>query len=232
MQSLSEGSPTPHKPQSIDHQLEVSSSTLKECIDTCYDDLLRFARILVYSSQRTLTFDEVNGIATEIMSDVTVEVLAQSRQYNLSRQPRPWILGFVRNAVARRRERLGIETRRGVPLDYFLRDVDHAVFDEMQDRLLFDQLVWVAANSDGCPEEALLEKEMENETRDQLLSLHTTMLSLSIEDQEVLHQALITNFDCLEMARSLVITPGATRTRLHRALKRLGEAHFRQHPAG
>jgi DNA-directed RNA polymerase specialized sigma24 family protein len=232
MQSLSEGSPTPHKPESIDHHPEVGLSTLKECIDTCYDDLFRFTRILLHSSQRTLTFEEVNGIACEILGDVTVEVLAKSHEYDLTRQPKPWILGFVRNAVARRRERLGIETRRRVPLDHFLRDVDHSVFDEMQDRLIFDQLTWVATNLDGCPEEALLEKEKWDETQSQLLGLHRTMFSLSIDDRDVLQQALATNFDCLEMARRLIITPGATRTRLHRALKRLGEAYFRQHPAG
>jgi RNA polymerase sigma factor (sigma-70 family) len=209
----------------------VGSSTLKECIDLYYDDLLRFTRILVYSSQRTLAFAEVQAIAADIMSDVTVEVLTKSHEFDTARRPRPWILGFVRNAVARRRERLGVETKRRVPLDHLLRDVDHAVFDEMQDRLIFDQLVWVASNADACPEEAYLEKETQNEADNQLQSLHKTMLSLSVEDREVLREALTTNFDCLEIARTLFITPGATRTRLHRALKRLGEAYFRQHPA-
>jgi RNA polymerase sigma factor (sigma-70 family) len=81
---------------------------------------------------------------------------------------------------------------------------------------LFDQLT---ANSYAGPDQEFAA----NEQAELLLSL------VSPEDQHILILALLQGFEREALAQQLGISPGATRVRLHRALKRLRLAWSEQH---
>ena len=88
--------------------------------------------------------------------------------------------------------------------------------EHLSESELFDQLM---ANSS-----AGLEQEIAaNEQAELLLSL------VSPEEQHILTLAFLQGFEREALAQKLGISPGATRVRLHRALKRLRLAWSDQH---
>ena len=88
--------------------------------------------------------------------------------------------------------------------------------EHLSESELFDQL---AANSSAGPDQEIAA----NEQAELLLSL------VSPEDQHILMLAFLQGFEREALAQKLGISPGATRVRLHRALKRLRLAWSEQY---
>ena len=88
--------------------------------------------------------------------------------------------------------------------------------EHLSESELFDQLM---TNTSAGPDQEIAA----NEQAELLLSL------VSHEDQHILMLAFLQDFEREALAQKLGISPGATRVRLHRALKRLRLAWSEQH---
>ena len=167
-------------------------------------DLLRvlgpFARRVC--AARGLSVDETTR---ELLVEVTGRALTRQADFDPARPPRAWLIGIAANVVRRWSEQKGIQNRRTA----------HALEPgTAQSGDAFDRLI-AAAATPGAHEEALANVRVE-----QLLQAAATP-----EDRNVLQLALVEDLDMATVGRSLKISPGAARVRLHRALRRL-RAHL------
>ena len=123
-----------------------------------------------------------------------------------------WLLGITINVIKRNKAELIKRSQRELSMsDMSLMQEEHLSESE-----LFDQL---AAHSAAEPDQEIAA----NEQAELLLSL------VSPEDQRILMLAFVQGFEREALAQKLGISPGATRVRLHRALKRLRLAWSEQY---
>ena len=156
--------------------------------------------------------EEVSAVAIEVLQEVVLEALDHADRFNPSGQPMAWLLGIAINVIKRKKAELARRSQRELSIgDLSLMQEEHLSESE-----LFDQLT---ADSSAGPDQEIAA----NEQAELLLSL------VSPEDQQILMLAFLQGFVREALAEKLGISPGATRVRLHRALKRLRLAWSDQH---
>jgi len=148
--------------------------------------------------------EDVPAVAVEVLQEVVLEALDHADRFNPTGQPMAWLLGIAINVIKRNKAELIKRSQRELSMsDMSLMQEDHLSESE-----LFDQL---AAHSSAEPDQEIAA----NEQAELLLSL------VSPEDQRILMLAFVQGFEREALAQKLGISPGATRVRLHRALKGL-----------
>jgi RNA polymerase sigma factor (sigma-70 family) len=148
--------------------------------------------------------EDVSAVAVEVLQEVVLEALDHEDRFNPAGQPMAWLLGIAINVIKRKKAEFAKHSQRELSIsDLFLKQEEHLSESEV-----FDQL---AANSSAEPDREIVA----NEQAELLLSL------VSPEDQRILMLAFLQGFEREALAQKLGISPGATRVRLHRALKRL-----------
>jgi len=157
--------------------------------------------------------EDVATVALEVLQQVVLEALDHAERFDSTGQPMAWLLGIAINIIKRNKaERIKSSQR-----ELSMSDLSLMQEEDLSESELFDQLV---AHSD-----AGLDQEIAaNEQARLLLSL------VSPEDQHILMLAFLEGYKREELAQKLGITPGATRVRLHRALKRLRLAWSEHYP--
>ena len=182
-----------------------------ECITDNVASLLGILRSYV-KRMGLASGEEVPAAAVEVLQEVVLEALDHADRFNPTGQPMAWLLGIAINVIKRKKAELAKRSQRELSMiDLFLKQEEHLSESE-----LFDQLM---ANSSAGPEQEIAA----NEQAELLLSL------VSPEDQHILMLAFLQGFEREALAQKLGISPGATRVRLHRALKRLRLAWSDQH---
>jgi len=156
--------------------------------------------------------EEVSTVALEVLQEVVLEALDHADRFNPTGQPMAWLLGIAINVIKRNKAELIKRSRRELSIS----DLSLIQEEHLSESELFDQLT---ANSSAGPDQEIAA----NEQAELLLSL------VSPEDQHILMLAFLQGFEREALAQKLGISPGATRVRLHRALKRLRLAWSNQH---
>jgi RNA polymerase sigma factor (sigma-70 family) len=156
--------------------------------------------------------EEVSTVSLEVLQDVVLEALDHADRFNPTGQPMAWLLGIAINVIKRNKaERIKRSQR-----EFSMSDLSLTQEEHLSESELFDQLT---TNSSAGPDQEIAA----NEQAELLLSL------VSPEDQHILILAFLQGFEREALAQKLGISPGATRVRLHRALKRLRLAWSEQH---
>lgn len=156
--------------------------------------------------------EEVSAMAVEVLQEVVIEALDHADRFNPTGQPMAWLLGIAINVIKRKKVELAKRSQRELSIGEFSLAQDEHLSEEE----LFDQ---ITADSSAGPDQEIAA----NEQAELLLSL------VSPEDQQILMLAFLLGFEREALAEKLGISPGATRVRLHRALKRLRLAWSEQH---
>jgi RNA polymerase sigma factor (sigma-70 family) len=182
-----------------------------ECITDNVASLLGILRSYV-KRMGLASGEEVPAVAIEVLQEVVLEALDHADRFNQTGQPMAWLLGIAINVIKRNKAELIKRSQRELSIgDLSLMQEEHLSESE-----LFDQLM---ADSSAGPDQEIAA----NEQAELLLSL------VSPEDQHILMLAFLQGFEREALAQKLGISPGATRVRLHRALKRLRLAWSEQH---
>ena len=155
---------------------------------------------------------DVPAVAVEVLQEVVLEALDHVDRFNPTGQPMAWLLGIATNVIKRNKAELIKRSQRELSMS----DMSLLQEEHLSESELFDQL---AANSSAGPDQEIAA----NEQAELLLSL------VSPEDQHILMLAFLQGFEREALAQKLGISPGATRVRLHRALKRLRLAWSEQY---
>jgi RNA polymerase sigma-70 factor (ECF subfamily) len=161
---------------------------------------------------RLASGEDVPAAALEVLQEVALEALNHADRFNPSGQPMSWLLGIAINVIKRNKAELVKRSQRELSIS----DLSLVQEEHLSESERFDQL---AANSYAGPDQEIAA----NEQAELLLSL------VSSEDQRILMLAFLQGFERDALAEKLGISPGATRVRLHRALKRLRLAWSEQH---
>jgi RNA polymerase sigma-70 factor (ECF subfamily) len=148
--------------------------------------------------------EEVAAVAVEVLQEVVIEALDHADRFNPTGQPMAWLLGIAMNVIKRKKAELARRSSRELSMS----DLSIAQQEPLGENELFDQLTTYTT---AGPEQDIAA----NEQAEILLSL------VSPEDQQILLFAFLYGFERDALAEKLGISPGATRVRLHRALKRL-----------
>jgi RNA polymerase sigma-70 factor (ECF subfamily) len=156
--------------------------------------------------------EEVPAVAVEVLQEVVIEALDHADRFNPTGQPMAWLLGIAINVIRRKKVELAKRTQRELSIG----ELSLAQEEHLSEHELFDQ---ITADSSVGPDQEIAA----NEQAELLLSL------VSSEDQQILMLAFLQGFEREALAEKLGISPGATRVRLHRALKRLRLAWSEQH---
>ncbi len=157
--------------------------------------------------------EDVAAVALEVLQQVVLEALDHADRFDITGQPMAWLLGIAINIIKRNKAERIKTSQRVLTIS----DLSLTQEEELSESELFDQLV---TNS-----EAGLDQEIAaNEQAGLLLSL------VSPEDQHILMLAFLEGYERDALAQKLGISPGATRVRLHRALKRLRQAWSEHYP--
>ena len=156
--------------------------------------------------------EDVSAVALEVLQEVVLEALDHADRFNPKGQPMAWLLGIAMNVIKRNKAEHIKRSQRELSMS----DLSLVQEDQHSESELFDQLT---ANSYAGPDQEIAA----NEQAELLLSL------VSPEDQHILMLAFLQGFEREALAQQLGISPGATRVRLHRALKRLRLAWSEQH---
>ncbi|HEY6285891.1 MAG TPA: sigma-70 family RNA polymerase sigma factor [Ktedonobacteraceae bacterium] len=182
-----------------------------ECITDNVASLLGILRSYV-KRMGLASGEEVPAVAIEVLQEVVLEALDHADRFNQTGQPMAWLLGIAINVIKRNKAELIKRSQRELSIgDLSLMQEEHLSESE-----LFDQHM---ADSSAGPDQEIAA----NEQAELLLSL------VSPEDQHILMLAFLQGFEREALAQKLGISPGATRVRLHRALKRLRLAWSEQH---
>jgi RNA polymerase sigma factor (sigma-70 family) len=192
----------------------VTASDNTKIIECITDNLASLLGILrSYVKRMGLASGEaVPAVAIEVLQEVVLEALDHADRFDQTGQPMAWLLGIATNVIKRNKAELIKRSQRELSIgDLSLMQEEHLSESE-----LFDQF---AADSSAGPDQEIAA----NEQAELLLSL------VSPEDQHILMLAFLQGFERDALAEKLGISPGATRVRLHRALKRLRLAWSEQH---
>ncbi len=157
--------------------------------------------------------EDVPAVALEVLQQVVLEALDHADRFDPTGQPMAWLLGITINIIKRNKaERIKSSQR-----ELTFSDLSLMQEEDLSESDLFDQLV---THSDTGLDQIIAA----NEQAGLLLSL------VSPEDQHILMLAFLEGYEREALAQELGISPGATRVRLHRALKRLRLAWSEQYP--
>lgn len=174
----------------------------------------------------------VEDATNELLDEMTVEALKSAANFNPAvHPPRAWLLKIAANLVLRKQR----QSRRHQEREVLMRDISagntggtagDAASERMSDADYFDRIAGQILTGQIIPDEktswavpfirAGAQDEIEEEKAvAELLSL------VSAEDQEVLRLAIINELEGEELAKTLGISHGTARVRLHRAINRL-----------
>ena len=156
--------------------------------------------------------EEVPAAAAEVLQEVVLEALDHAERFNPSGQPMAWLLGIAINVIKRKKVELAKRSQRELSIG----EISSGHDEHLSEAELFDQIM---VDSSAGPDQEIAA----NEQAELLLSL------VSPEDQHILMLAFLQGFEREALAQKLGISAGATRVRLHRALKRLRLAWSEQH---
>lgn len=201
------------------HSLPASSESrlrLLGCIEQNVESLL--GGISLYARRMGLA-SEVDGrnLAIEILQETVVEALDHADSFTATRQPRAWLLGIALNVIRRKKVEQAKRARREISLGHLM--VQQPQSEGEAD--ILDRLV--------SPSETTSDPGQSLESDEEVVA----MLSLvSPADQDVLRLGVLEDIDRDTLAQRLGIAPGTARMRLHRAVRRLRSAWFRQQEAG
>ena len=149
--------------------------------------------------------------AVEVVNEVTVEALSHSARMEAVDEPVAWLIGIGLNIMRRYQARLEKQRQRE-PLVHDLYPRLHMGEDE-----LFDLL------------ESLVNPDPAREFEIKAMAAYW-LSQLAPDDRQIIELVIMHDLNGDAVARHLGISPGAARTRLHRALKRLRivvqEAHY------
>ena len=197
----------PDKARSVTYKTPtVTASDNTKIIECITDNLASLLGILRSYVKRMglASGEEVPAVAIEVLQEVVLEALDHADRFDQTGQPMAWLLGIAINVIKRNKAEFIKRSQRELSIgDLSLMQEEHLSESE-----LFDQLT---ADSSAGPDQEIAA----NEQAELLLSL------VSPEDQRILMLAFLQGFEREALAQKLGISPGATRVRLHRALKRL-----------
>lgn len=174
------------------------SESLRQFIREHHAPLL--ATIRLYAARAGL--DSPDQAAAELLSEVTAAALAHAQRFADVRQPMHWLLGIAANCIKRRQTRIAKQERR----EPLIRDLHQAVEEQLSDGELFDLIASYAGHG------STLESD---EWIDSLLA------NLNADERQIVQLAVLHDLNGAMLAQELGISPGAARTRLYRALKKL-----------
>ena len=170
----------------------------------------------LYVLRAGLAYGEaVDPAVDDLLSEVVVEALAHAERFRPTGQPQAWLLGIAANLIRRRQVDLARRQRRE-PLVTDLAGSAGEADGPLSEDELFDRL---ASLTTAGPEDDLAARQ----ATEALLDL------VSDDDRRVLELAVLHELNGAMLARTLNITPGAGRVRLHRALNRLRRALAQAH---
>ena len=203
----------PNKARSVTLNTPADSDNTKliECIADNVASLLGIIRSYVMR-MGLARGEEVSTVALEVLQEVVLEALDHADRFNPAGQPMAWLLGIAINVIKRKKyERIKRSQR-----ELSMSDLSLMQEEGLSESDLFDQLT---TNTFAEPDQEIAA----NEQAELLLAL------VSPEDQQILMLAFVQGFEREALAQKLGISPGATRVRLHRALKRLRLAWSEQY---
>ena len=203
----------PNKARSVTLNTPVNSANTK-LIDFIADNVASLLGIIrSYVMRMGLAHgEEVPAVALEVLQEVVLEALGHANRFDPTGQPMAWLLGIAINVIKRKKYEHIKRSQRELSMSDF--SLTHE--EGLNESDLYDQLT---ANTYAGPDQEIAA----NEQAELLLSL------VSSEDQQILMLAFVQGFEREALAQKLGISPGATRVRLHRALKRLRLAWSEQH---
>jgi RNA polymerase sigma factor (sigma-70 family) len=198
--------------------LERTESRLRllECIEQNVESLL--GSISLYARRMRLDAGaDARGMAVEILQETVVEALDHADSFTATRQPVAWLLGIAVNVIRRKKVAQAKHAHREISLGLLAAQQPRPSSEQdVLDRLL------PISETAADPGQTL---ESDEEV--------AVILSLvSPADQEVLRLAVLEDLERETLAQRLSIPAGAARVRLHRALRRLRLAWFKQKEAG
>jgi RNA polymerase sigma-70 factor (ECF subfamily) len=151
---------------------------------------------------------DAEEVAQDLLNDVAVEVLTNVDRFRPDSQPKAWVLGIAANLIKRRQAQRSKRINRE-PLITDMHSNAEVILSEEE---LFDQFVAWSQTDPG--------HQLEAEE-----AINSLLNDLSKDDQQLLRSAIVQGMDGKSLAKSLGITPGAARVRLHRALNRVRQSH-------
>jgi RNA polymerase sigma-70 factor (ECF subfamily) len=182
--------------------VQASRQRLEQYITSESGSLLKTLRYYVMRAGLA-TGSGVGQVADEILNETVVEAFATAERLKTDIHPKPWLLGIAANLVKRRQSELAKRERR----EPLMRDLYAQTQDTLSDEELFDLISQVTEES--------LEALEDNEQVTRMLA------GLSESDAELLRLAILYDMDGSALGKTLGISSGAARVRLHRALNRL-----------
>ncbi|HXR66840.1 MAG TPA: sigma-70 family RNA polymerase sigma factor [Ktedonobacteraceae bacterium] len=147
--------------------------------------------------------ENIRLLATEVLQDAALELLAHADRLDPGRQPHAWFLRVAANILKRKRANFARRYRFEVLVSDLAQRAQVDDENDVLDLLMADRV--------PDPEQMLAEREHVSE----LLALVTE------SDAEILRLALVQDLDSEHIAEQLGVKSGAVRVRLHRALRRL-----------
>lgn len=171
-------------------------AAVRACLESRWAELLANARLYV-TRARLAHGPEIDTIALEIAQQTVVEALACAASFDPSRQPMPWLLGIASKLVQRRK-------------------TAQARHERIAPTRSLDEAVEAGTSEPPDPIDALLAIESAERVEGLLAPLNP-------DQQVVIRLAVLHDLDGKQIALALGISPGAARTRLHRALTALRE---------
>ncbi len=205
----------PDKARSVTFQTPtVTASDNTKIIECITDNVASLLGIIRSYVQRMglARGEEVSAVAVEVLQEVVLEALDHADRFNPTGQPMAWLLGIAINVIKRKKVELAKRSQRELSIG----EISLAQDERLNEDELFDQ---ISAGTTAGPDQEIVA----NEQAELLLSL------VSPEDQHILMLAFLQGFEREALAQKLGISAGATRVRLHRALKRLRLAWSEQH---
>lgn len=239
MESTSDPEPSANQPRSTRQDLASKTAIARVLLETCfrnhYADLAQMLRPHIVRMGLASNRHDAEQVALDILADAYLEVQKYPQNYHITLSAKAWIVGFALNLLRRRRSNDSRRSAREVLLGpdvaaALVGEVDDAIRDDMGDRFIFRLLLQGVTSYSSEPEEYMVQQQAADDLTIRLHRLYDLIPTLDPIDQGVLRASLQTNFDCSASARLLGIRPGAARTRLHRAVRRLRQAYFREHP--
>jgi RNA polymerase sigma factor (sigma-70 family) len=201
-----------NKARSMTLPADSNNTMIAEYIADNTSSLLGIIRSYVMR-MRLASGEDVSPVALEVLQQVVLEALDHADRFDVTGQPMAWLLGIAINIIKRNKAERIKSSQRVLTVS----DLSLMQEEELSESDLFDQFV--------TSSEAGLDQEITaNEQAKLLLSL------VSPEDQHILMLAFLEGYEREALAQKLGISPGATRVRLHRALKRLRLAWSEQYP--
>lgn len=185
---------------------DSDNSKLLECIADNAPSLLGIIRSYV-KRMGLASGEDIAGVGLEVFQQVVLEALDHKDRFDPTGQPMAWLLGIAVNIIKRNKTEHLKRSQRELTMS----DLSLTQEEQLSESELFDQLLPYASTGPDLEIAA-------NEQAELLLSL------VSLEDQYILKLAFLEGYEREALARKLGISAGASRVRLHRALKRLRSA--------